>query len=29
MGVRFDRVPANVEAALSIWAERRLEMLGP
>jgi hypothetical protein len=29
MGVRFDAVPANVEAALSIWAERRLEMLGP
>jgi CheY-like chemotaxis protein len=28
MGVRFENAPGNVESALSIWAERRLENLG-
>lgn len=28
MGVRFESAPNNVESALSIWAERRLENLG-
>jgi CheY-like chemotaxis protein len=28
MGVRFETAPRNVESALSIWAERRLESLG-
>ncbi len=28
MGVRFQEAPDNVESALTIWAERRLESLG-
>ncbi|MDJ0850467.1 MAG: hypothetical protein QNK04_19010 [Myxococcota bacterium] len=28
MGVRFQEAPENVESALTIWAERRLESLG-